>query len=295
MNREIVRLKQEAKELARGLAASPFYERCATQMQSSRDAFFDHPMVLRLQEDVLPFLYDDYGHGIEHSKKVAIEAGAIVLAELALRHGESDEPGGAADSASAGSIAGEEPGRARRLALLAMLAGLLHDVARLEERHALKGAEMARIILQEYPLSDRDRELVAQAIARHEAFSAPDRETGKDSGGEQPPGEHPTGDAEADLLAGALYDADKFRWGHDNFVTTLWEICDYEEWPLSEIVARFPGGMERVRSVASTFRTRVGRLYGPDIIAQGLQLGNELLARLEAAVGADAPLNGARE
>ena len=32
-------------------------------------------MIVRLREDILPFLNVGFGHGIEHFKKVAIDAG----------------------------------------------------------------------------------------------------------------------------------------------------------------------------------------------------------------------------
>ncbi len=73
--------------------------------------FFDHPLIIRLQEDVLPFLYDEYAHGIYHSKKVAIEAGAIILKEGDDMDGD----------------------RVRELVLLAQFGGLLHDCCRLDE------------------------------------------------------------------------------------------------------------------------------------------------------------------
>lgn len=111
----------------------------------------------------------------------------------------------------------------------ALLAGLLHDVCRLEEAHALKGAEVAMTILQEYPLGDRDRDLIFLAIASHEGPVDSIEARLVD-------------DEEARLVAAALHDADKFRWGPDLFVTTLWETCDYEDWSLDEIARRFPEG-----------------------------------------------------
>lgn len=251
----IKELRRQARRMASLQPIPAFYLDCAVELQFSWDMFFDHPLVLRLQEDCLPFLYDDFGHGVEHSKKVAQEACAIVLVE------------GTALS----------PEDCRHLGLLAQFAGLLHDTCRLEPHHADKGAEVAGMILKDYPLAERDRELVALAIAAHEAFK---------------PGQALPEDPRARLLAGALYDADKFRWGPDNFVTTLWEICDYEEWSIQEISDRFPEGLERVQAVADTFRTRTGRTYGPQMIEQGLSLGRELLERLRELSGARRRLSG---
>jgi len=247
MNDPLRAIRDEAKSLRGRLGLPGFYRMCAAQLESARGMFFDDPLVYRMQQDVIPFLYDDYGHGVEHSKKVAIEAAAIVLFERGK----------------------EDPDRARTLAKLALLSGLLHDVCRLEPDHAARGAEVAQIILHDYPLPEEDKAAVIRAVGCHEAFArCPE-----------------TRDPDAELLAGALYDADKFRWGPDNFVTTLWEICDYLEWPLDEVVRRFPEGVERIRQVTDTFRTGIGQACGPEFIEQGLELGQTLYRLLRDAAG----------
>ncbi|MDY7000217.1 MAG: hypothetical protein SVS15_00360, partial [Thermodesulfobacteriota bacterium] len=225
MNETLRRIKKEAGAMPAGLELPSFYRVCAHELESSQKNFAEHPMLARLREDVIPFLRDNYGHGMEHAEKVAVEAGAIVLAESRRENVDT----------------------ARYLALLAQISGLLHDVCRLEPDHAAKGAEMARTILHDYPLSAEDKEEICFAIASHEAFQPPPKPM----------------DTDAELLSGALYDADKFRWGPDNFTTTLWEICDHQEWSLSEIVERFPDGVEKIKEIASTFRTGPGKKYGP--------------------------------
>jgi hypothetical protein len=253
MNKLLSRMKTEAKAMVARLELPGFYAHCARELEYSRSTFFDNPLLVRLQEDVIPFLYDDYGHGIDHAKKVAIEAGAIVLTEM--RQGDLT--------------------RARHLALLAHLAGLLHDVCRLEDDHAARGAELSLSILADYPLEADDLARVAFAIRDHEAFAA----------------RRETTDPEAALLSGALYDADKFRWGPDNFSTTLWEMCDYNETPVAGILERFPAGVARIREVAGTFRTATGRAFGPEFITLGLSLGEEIHARLNELAARD--LSGA--
>lgn len=211
-----------------------FYERFQAELNLARELFFDHPMILRCQQDVMPLLNDNIGHGIQHAKKVAIDASVIVLVE-----NQFDDTQG------------------RKLALDAQIAGLLHDICRLETDHAEKSAELSSILLNDYPLTDQDKFWITQAIRYHEDLT-------------------PTGileSVEATLISGALYDADKFRWGPDNFSTTLWEMCDYLEWSLPEILAHFPSGVEKVRSVASTFRTETGKFFGPEFIEIGLELG----------------------
>ncbi len=231
------RIKQESASVTPDALPS-FYTAMSAELASARDTFFSHPMVLRCREDVLPFLNDEFGHGIEHSKKVAIECSALILGE-------------------AEAIGLEQ---ARRLGLLAMLAGLLHDTCRLEGDHATRGADLALLILRDYPLSDEEKLMIANAVRCHEAFSAPARF------------DHPG----TQLLADALYDADKFRWGPDNFITTLWEICNYQEWTLQQILDKFPAGLEVVASVQNTFRTSAGKIYGPEFIDLGLVMGKKI-------------------
>jgi hypothetical protein len=241
MNEVLQQLKCEARALSAGHQPL-FYSRFQSEMSFSQEMFFDNPMVIRCREDVLPFLSDAYGHGIQHAKKVAIEAGAILLT------GEG----------------GLTLGQSRHLALLAQLCGLLHDICRLEADHAKRGEELALLILQDYPLSDREKGMIGFSISHHEAF-APVEESG---------------DSHTTLLSGALYDADKFRWGPDNFTTTLWEICDYQEWSLQDVAKRFPLGLEKMQEVLPTFRTEVGRSFGPEFIRIGLILGERLYRRL---------------
>ncbi len=238
MKNEILRrIRQESASITPDTIPS-FYSAMDAELAFARDVFFSHPLIIRCREDVLPFLNDGFGHGIAHSKKVAIEACALVLAE--------------------GAPMGMDT--ARRLSLLAMLAGLLHDSCRLEGEHASRGAELALLVLQDYPLLDREKQMISCAIGCHEAFSEP----------------AVFENADAQLLADALYDADKFRWGPDNFITTLWEICNYQDWTLGQILDRFPAGLEVIASVQNTFRTPSGKIYGPEFIDLGLTMGKKI-------------------
>jgi hypothetical protein len=246
MSKKILQqLRQEARELSQR-RRPVFYDHYQDELRYSKEVFFSHSLILRCREDVLPFLNDDFGHGVEHSKKVAIESGAIVLAETG----------------------GWDTDLGRHVAVLAQLSGLMHDICRLQGEHAKQGAELSFRILRDYPVTSQDKDMIAFAIANHEAFKA----------------NRPASDFQTDLLNGALYDADKFRWGPDNFVTTLWEICDYLEWPLGKIHERFPQGLDVVRSIADTFRTRTGQIYGPEFIDIGLELGGYLYRRMEQVI-----------
>ncbi len=235
-------LKLEAKKYASTFHLT-FYDHFLPELSYSREIFFDHPLVMRCAQDAIPFLHDDYGHGVEHSKKVAIEAGAIVMAEFF--HSDAN--------------------LCRHMVVLAEISGILHDICRLEPDHARESSILASRILRDFPLSDRDKEMICYAIATHEAFTS----------SSSPPPNHL-----ASLLSGALYDADKFRWGPDNFTTTLWEICDYEDWSLDKIIERFPKGIEIIRSISNTFRTNTGQIYGPEFIEAGLKIGNFIYQKL---------------
>lgn len=236
-NKVLSRLRQESASVTPEALPS-FYTDMNAQLAFARETFFSHPLIMRCREDVVPFLHDDFGHGVDHSKKVAIEACALTLTEA----GPLGMP------------------IARRLGLLAMLAGLIHDACRLEDDHATRGGELALLILHDYPLLDAEKDTIAKAISCHEAFSW--REI--------------FDDPHTQLVSDALYDADKFRWGPDNFLTTLWEICNYQEWTLQEILDKFPQGLEMIASIQDTFRTPSGKTYGPEFIELGLSMGKKM-------------------
>jgi hypothetical protein len=159
--------------------------------------------------------------------------------------------------------------RVRRLVLLAHLAGLLHDIRRSEKNHAERGADEATGILASFPLRDEERAAVTGAIRNHEAFR---------------PFRNDAGPTAARLLADALYDADKFRWGPDNFTETLWAMIIPRGIPLQTLLPRFLDGLEGIRKVRESFRTATGREYGPDFIDRGLTIGLMLYEGLSADI-----------
>ncbi|WP_291323796.1 hypothetical protein [Desulfonatronospira sp.] len=238
MLRELQKIQEQARIMA-GQCTLNFYVRYSRENACSREIFFSHPLIQRLWEDVLPFLNEEFGHGIEHCKKVSIDAGTLAFIETRSWRDQK---------------------LSRRYSLLAQMAGLLHDISRQETDHARKGAELSRIILQYYPLSQEELDDLAFAVSNHEAFSEV---------------LEPAHLRQA-LLSDVLYDADKFRWGPDNFVTTLWEICSCREWSLEEVLERFPRGLGFIQDVQYTFRTPTGRLYGPEFIQCGLDMGRVL-------------------
>jgi hypothetical protein len=253
MDVRILELKRCARELAASRAQSAFSLECAEELTFARDLFFDHPLVVRLQGDALGFLNEACGLGVEHGKRVAMEAAALVLAE----------PSGLSTD------------ERRRLAVLAELAGLLHDALRYEDNHAEKGADLCMRILRGYPLAPEERLWIAGAVAGHE------------DGGPQ----LAEASESARLLGGAVHDADVFRFGPDIFATILWELCECDEWPLEEIAEAFPEGLRRARTLADGFRTEGGRRYGPQLLAEGVSLAEEHERMLGQALAATAENN----
>jgi len=241
---------RRAIDLSRKIAAEVgtprFYLEREREVALSREWFAAEPLV----EEALRIVGergDCLGHGLIHVRKVAIDVGALILIE----------EGGAPPDA-----------RVRRLVLLAHLAGLLHDIRRSEKNHAERGAEEAAGILASFPLRDEECAGVTGAIRNHEAFRPFRTDTG------------PT----ARLLADALYDADKFRWGPDNFTETLWAMIIPRGIPLQTLLPRFLAGLEGVRKVRESFRTATGREYGPDFIDRGLTIGRRLYEELTADI-----------
>ena len=48
------------------------------------------------------------------------------------------------------------------------------------------------------------------------------------------------------MISDALYDADKFRWGPDNFTQTLWQMLRSSRARIAPMIRRFPKGMEGI-------------------------------------------------
>ncbi len=150
-----------------------------------------------------------------------------------------------------------------RLAENALIAGYLHDIRRGEKRHAEAGADFAAEILRGR-LSQADCAIIVFAIRNHEAF----REN------------EPTDDPGAEIVSGALYDADKFRWGPDNFTDTVWDMAEAMRIDPLMIVEHYDQGVIGIRKIRGTFRTDTGKRFGPDLIDRGLLIGERLIARL---------------
>jgi hypothetical protein len=234
----------EMMSCSRGIAASfpdpHFYESCAPQLADSHRIYRQTPLVDRCREVIAQDLARNPSHGLDHAEKVAVEAGTLVLAEVARIGLEGSDPD--------------------EIAALAQVAGLLHDMRRGNKDHASSGAIAAGSLLDKLGVREKERQYVVQAIANHEAFVEPPVVVS----------------AIGKLLSDTLYDADKFRWGPDNFTVTLWEMLRFAHASVVAVIPRFPEGMEGIARIKGTFRSHTGRVFGPEFIDLGLAIGNKI-------------------
>jgi hypothetical protein len=235
-----VRFRKLARQIVSAHPTPRFYTECGRAVAASVNFYATDPVVARLRRFVAARLNDDFGHGMTHAVKVTLDAGALMLVE------SGNSPPAFAALAH----------RVRH----AQCAGLLHDILRRAPDHAAAGAAFARRLLGGYPLPPAAVNDICRAIQDHEAF--------KDFS--------PPRGAETRMLGACLYDADKFRWGPDNFTDTIWRMLSCARIPPEAFIHRFPRGMESLVSIRDTFRTPAGRRYGPQFIDLGLAIGWEL-------------------
>ncbi len=235
---------EEMIVLCRDIAASfpppRFYDACKEELTLSRLIFTEDPRIRPCREYIRNRLRDDWGHGVDHAEKVSVEAGTLAYKE-GVRFRLNDV-------------------LCREAAVLAQLAGLLHDLRRGEKDHARAGAAAAREVLRDLSLSPEKETYICEAIANHEAFREPKA----------------LGCQVGQIVSDSLYDADKFRWGPDNFTETLWRMLRFAQAPIPPLVSRFPRGMKGIARIKDTFRTEAGKLYGPDFIDRGLEIGEQI-------------------
>jgi hypothetical protein len=246
-------LRERARRIVSRLPEPDFYCREAAALNLSESLFEAAPLVADLRHAVADLLEDDFGHGLLHARKVAVEAGALVRIE-----------------GLAGGMSG--PALIRRIGL-AHCAGLLHDTRRKQPNHAEESARHAHQLLSGRALSAGEIADICMAIRNHEAFK-------------------PTWAVETRegvLLSDCLYDADKFRWGPDNFTDTLWAMTLFNRIPLQEFLRHFPRGMESVARIRSTFRTPAGKTYGPQFVDLGLAAGEAIYRLLQDEFGEGRP------
>lgn len=233
-------IQKVAQRIASSFPPPDFYDDHDSAVKSSVRIFETDPLVAKVLRFVETNLEDDFGHGLDHATKVAVDAGALMFIESGL--------------------AGYEVGFCRRRVLILQCTGLLHDIKRKKKNHSIEGAAFAHEVLKDYPFSPEEIDDICTAIRNHEAFkSTVESKT-----------------PEGNLVSNCLYDADKFRWGPDNFTSTLWEMVSYLNPPFSEFIAHYPKGMESLYRIRDSFRTTTGKKYGPGFIDIGITIGKEL-------------------
>ena len=234
------RIRDRARQIVASHPLPDFYTAHPSANERSRRIFDSDELVNRLSRFIRASLDDDFGHGWKHSAQVALDAAALIYIE--------------------GRSKGWPQQSIARHMQLAQCAGLLHDIRRKRQDHARYGARYAQRLLRRFPLSEVEIEGICAAIRDHEAFKPRERIV------------HPP----SALLANCLYDADKFRWGPDNFTDTVWDMLTLSNIPLASFIERYPKGLERIAHIRDTFRTASGQRYGPQFIDIGLAVGQTL-------------------
>ena len=231
---------QASLRIAASFPSPRFYDVCREDLRVSENLFARDPRILRCRTHIRGTLRDDFGHGVEHAEKVSVEAGALGYREVAVLFPEAS--------------------RRREAAVLAQIAGLLHDLRRREKDHAQASALAAEPVLNSLSLREEEGKCILAAIVNHEAFTEPQR----------------LDTALGQTVSDALYDADKFRWGPDNFTVTLWKMLRFSKASIPRLISRFPRGMKGILGIRDTFRTATGKRCGPEFIDLGLKIGEEI-------------------
>jgi len=234
------RLRERARQIVAGFPSPDFYRDHAQAHNTSRQYLRSDPILVELRQFVDDNLENDFGHGLLHAIKVTEDAGALMHIE--------------------GQMSGYARVKLKRRIIIVQCAGLLHDIKRKNKDHARLGADHARQVLQNYPLEQEEIEDICRAIQNHEAFKEVIH----------------IDTPEGILVSDCLYDADKFRWGPDNFTHTLWDMISFYNPPLKKFMARYPEGMAGLEKIKTTFRTKTGKKYGPQFIDLGLTIGRKL-------------------
>ena len=242
------KLREKAVRSAQEAGRPSFYREHGRELESSLSSYKTSGLVRKCKTHLDESKLHP-AHGIFHCEKVALEAGAILQVE--------------------GSAMGLEASRISELRLCVQIAGLLHDIKRAEKEHTIAGSREAAAILSGFAIKDRHKDYIVSAIRNHEAFKEV----------------LPSEDEEAKLVSDSLYDADKFRWGPDNFTVTLWLIVESAGLSLERLYHSFIEKMEGIKKIKETFRTRTGQQYGPEFIDKGLVIGNEIYRELHLEIG----------
>jgi hypothetical protein len=231
------KLQESAIRAAQALPRPLFYMQHGDAVRRSEEALNTHELVRKCHSR-LDASQLECAHGLCHCEAVARDAGAIILIE--------------------GGRRGMDEATIVPLFISAIIAGLLHDIKRREQDHAVQGSIEAEKILRTLSVDERSRVHIAYAIRNHEAFKAT----------------CDLDDEEGCMVSDALYDADKFRWGPENFSMTLWLMVESHQTPIESLHRTFREKMKGIEKIKETFRTDTGRRHGPEFIDQGISIGN---------------------
>ncbi len=234
------RIRERARKIVSRFPTPDFYKDFPQANEYSRQFFETDPLIAELRIFITEYIEDDFGHGFEHSSKVTIDAGALMYIESNLSEDSDDT--------------------IKRRLLIVQCAGLFHDTKRKQKNHALKGALFAEKALTSYSLLPYEIKDISHAIRNHEAFKENEE----------------SNTSEGKLVSDCLYDADKFRWGPDNFYYTVWDMVSFYKTPFPKFMDFYPKGMGTLHKIKNTFRTNTGKKYGPQFIEIGIAIGEEL-------------------
>ncbi len=239
------KLQQAARLVAQALPQPALYRAYSAEIRRANETLGTHDLIRRCREH-LDASDLECAHGVCHCEAVARDAGALVLIEAVQKGMDAEETEG--------------------LFIAAEIAGLLHDIKRREKDHARLGSIEAGRILRTLGIDGRYAGYATDAIKNHEAFKE----------------FHDSSDEAGRLVSDALYDADKFRWGPENFTSTLWLMVEANNTPPHALHGNFREKMKGIEKIKETFRTSTGKKYGPEFIDQGIQIGNVIYDELTA-------------
>jgi len=244
------KIHKQALKIAEQYPDADFYHEFPDQVDFSKQFFSTDSVVSELYDYVVENIEDDFGHGLDHVRKVALDAGTLAIIE------------GQGSEGLASSSGRELDHRVR----MAQCAGLLHDIKRKQKNHAKEGAVFSEHVLERFFFAEADIADICLAIENHEAF-------GSIKVCRTPAGK---------LLSDCLYDADKFRWGTENFTHTVWTMVSYANIPIKKFMDLYPRGITFLEKIKDTFRTPTGRKYGPQFIDLGLCVGEDIYKYIQA-------------
>jgi hypothetical protein len=239
------KIQAQALIIASHYPPADFYQTYADEIQYSADVFIQDALIIELRDFVQANIENDFGHGMDHANKVAVDAGALVAIEC--RRAEC------------------LPSQLEHLVRMAHCAGLFHDIRRKEENHARKSADYTAEVLKTYDFKNADVADICIAIRNHEAF--------KDI--------EDAATREGALLSDCLYDADKFRWGPENFTHTVWDMVAFGKIPFQKFIMYYPKGVAFLDKIKPTFRSATGKACGPQFIDLGLAIGRDLYGYIQ--------------